>query len=107
MPATQFADNRSDEGLRVSEQHQVVIQIIEWVIDARETRAHAALDDHYGVRLIDIENGHAVDRARGVGAGGRIGNVVGADHQSDVRLREVAVDLLHFYKAVIRNIRFG
>ena len=38
---------------------------------------------------------------------GGIGNVVGADDQRDVGLREVAVDLVHLLQAVVGDVGFG
>src|SRR5580704_5369500 len=100
----EFADNRSDELFCVAEEHQGVIEVVEGVVDAGKTGAHAAFDHHHRVGFVDIEDGHAVDRTGSVRARGRVGHVVGADHQSDISLWEVAVNLLHLYEPVVRNV---
>ena len=41
------------------------------------------------LRLVDVQDRHAVDRAAGIVARGRIDDVVRADHEHDVRLREL------------------
>src|SRR3979409_1806702 len=43
----------------------------------------------------------------GGGAGGGIGDIVGADDESDVGLRHVAVDVVHFEQPVIGDVGFG
>jgi hypothetical protein len=55
--------NIRDESLCVAEQHQGVVHVIQRVIDAGKARIHAALDHHRGVRLLDVEHGHPVNRA--------------------------------------------
>ena len=40
--------------------------------------------------LVNIKDGHAVDAAGSIGAGGGIHDVVGTDDERDVGLREVA-----------------
>src|ERR1035438_3324933 len=85
----QFADQVAYEGFGVAEEHQGFVQVIELVVDAREAGAQAALDHHYGLGLVDIQNRHAVDGAGGIGARGGIGDVVGADDERHVRLREL------------------
>src|ERR1700735_2342085 len=94
--AGEFADDVADEIFGVAEEHQGFVEIVERVVDAGETSGHAALDDHHGARFVDVEDGHAVDGACGIGARGGIGDVVGADDKSDVGLCEVTVDLIHF-----------
>src|SRR5260370_23953052 len=59
------------------------------------------------MRFVHVENRHSVDGAGRVGAGGRVGNVVGANHQSDIGLGEIAVDLIHLDQAVVGNVGFG
>src|ERR1019366_5514749 len=97
----------ADKCLGVAKQHQGVIEIVERVIDARKARIHAALDDHYGMGFVHVEDRHPVDWARSIGAGGRVGNVVGANDQGDIGLRKVAVDFVHLNQTVIGNIGFG
>ena len=88
VPSAQFPHDAADKCLGVAEQHQVVIEIVERVIDAREARIHAALDDHHGMGLVHIQNRHPVDGTGSIGASRRIGDVVGADHQGNIGLRE-------------------
>ena len=66
-----------------------------------------ALDHHDGTRLVDVQNRHSVNRARGVGTCRGIGDVVGADHERDVRLREIAVDLVHVKQPVVGDVGLG
>src|ERR1700687_3414173 len=77
----QFADDASDGFLRVAEQHAGLRIEIEIVVDAGEARLHRPLDDDDVLRLIDVEDGHAVDRARLVGACRGIRHVVRGDDQ--------------------------
>ena len=35
-----------------------------------------------------------------------VGHVIGADHQGDVGLRKLPVDVVHTYQPVVRDIRF-
>src|ERR1700735_2810550 len=105
--AGEFADDVADEIFGVAEEHQSFVEIVERVVDAGETGSHAALDDHDGARFVDVENGHAVDGAGGVGARGGICDVVGADDESDVGLREIAVDLVHLEEFVVGDVGFG
>src|SRR5467141_4683605 len=57
--------------------------------------------------FVDVEDRHPVDGAGSIRAGGRVGDVVGANHQGDVGLREVTIDLIHLDQAVVGNIGFG
>ena len=59
------------------------------------------------IHRILVENGHAEDGAGGIGAGGGIGHVVGADDQGDIGLRQVAIDLVHFDEPVVGDVGFG
>src|SRR5437667_5602739 len=75
----ELADDVSYKGPGVSKEHQGPVEVVEFVIDAREAGTHAAFDDHDGPGLVDVEDGHAVDRAARVGARCRVGQDVGAD----------------------------
>src|SRR5579862_1347192 len=88
VSAAQLPHNRSYKLLCVTEQHQRVVEVVERIVNAGEAGVHAALDDHDGMGFVDVEDGHAEDRARFVGAGGRVGDVVGADDKRHVGLRE-------------------
>src|SRR5208283_4133237 len=89
------------------EEHQVIVEVIERVVDSGKSRTHAALDHHYGARLVHIENGHTIDRAAGVAASRRIGDVVGANHQRHVGLRHVGIHVVHVQQFVVGNVRLG
>src|SRR3954452_589545 len=67
----------------------------ELVLDAGEAGAHGAFEEDDSLRLVSVQDGHAVDRGAGGVAGRRVHDVVGADDQDDVRGLEVAVDLVH------------
>src|SRR6266436_4831305 len=107
VAAGEFADDVAYEILGVAEEHQRVVQVIQRVVDAGEAGGHAALDDHDGARFVDVQDGHAEDGAGGVGAGGGIGDIVGADDQRDVGLRHVAVDGVHVEELVVGDVGFG
>src|ERR1700728_1694182 len=102
VSTAEFANDRSDELFCVAKEHQGVREVVERIINAGEPWAHAAFDHHHGVGFVDIENGHAVDGAGCVSPRGRVSDVVGADHQGHISLREVAVDLIHFDEPVVR-----
>ena len=53
----------SDGVLGVAEDHHGVVTAVELVVYARETGIHAALEDHDGAGIFDVEDRHAVDRA--------------------------------------------
>ena len=61
--AGKFADDGAYEAFGVAEEHQGFVEVVERVIDSGEARGHAALDDHYRVRLVHVENRHAEDGA--------------------------------------------
>src|SRR2546429_1281745 len=70
-------------------------------------RSHAALDHHHRARLVHVEDGHAKNRAGVIRACGGIRDVVCANDQCDVGLRELTVDLIHIEKFVVGNVGFG
>src|ERR1700733_3681657 len=107
MAAAEFADDCAYELFGVAEEHESAVEVVERVVDSGETGAHAAFDDHDGVGFVDVEDRHAEDGAGLVGARGGVGDVVGADDEGDVGLREVAVDLVHFDEAIVGNVGFG
>ena len=59
------------------------------------------------LRLVDVEDGHAVDGRRLVVAGRRVDHVVGADDQRHVGVLELAVDLLHLLEPVVGDVGLG
>src|SRR3984957_9820726 len=90
--ASQFVDQTVHKRLGVSEQHESVVKIVERVVDAGKAWAHAAFDDHHGAGLVYVEDRHTENGAGLVGARGRVGDIVGADDEGDISLREVTVD---------------
>src|ERR1035441_3801347 len=64
----QFLQDLGDECLGIAEQHQGLIHVIQIVVDAGEAGIHGALDHHDGVGLVDVQNRHAENRARFIGA---------------------------------------
>src|SRR5580693_4575669 len=107
VAAGEFTDDVADEIFGVPEEHQRAVEIVERVINTGEAGGHAALDDHYGARLVHIENRHAVDGAARIRASGGIGDVVGTDHESHIGLRKVTIDKVHLQELVVRNVGFG
>src|ERR1700693_5409370 len=61
VSAAQLAHDCANELFGVAKEHQRVAKVIERVIDAGEAGAHAAFDDHNGVRFIHVKDGHAED----------------------------------------------
>src|SRR6202051_3222369 len=78
--------------LGVAEQHHGVVTVEQGIVDAGIARCERALDEHHGAGLPDLQYRHAVDRRFRIVLGGRIGDVVGADHEGDVRLGEFRID---------------
>ncbi len=93
--------------LGVREQHRGVVAVEEVVVDSGEAGAQGALDHDHLVRLGDLDDRHAGDRARGIVLGRRVGDVVGADHDRDVRLRHLGVDLVHLPELLVGDVRLG
>ncbi len=56
---------------------------------------------------MDVENRHTVDRALRIVLGGRVGHVVGADDENDIRIREFVVDVVHVIELIVGHIGFG
>ena len=107
-PASLQRLDRRDEvleaGLGVGEEHARLGVRVERVVDARVAAAHGALDDDDALGLVDVEDGHAVDGRRRVGAGHRVGDVVGADDEGHVAARELGVDLLHLLELRVGHV---
>ena len=57
------------------------------------------------LRMVDVEDRHAVDRAARVAACSRVRHVVRADHERDVGLFERGVDLVHLVQLVVGHVR--
>ena len=73
----------------------------------RRSRGHRALDDDDARRLVDVEDGHPVDRTGGVVTGSGIRDVVRADDERDVCPRELGVHVLHLEELRVRHVRLG
>ena len=59
------------------------------------------------LRLPHLEHRHAGDRALRIFERAGVHDVVRADHEHDVGVREVVVDLVHLEHDVVRHVRFG
>ena len=59
------------------------------------------------LRLLHVQNGHAVDRGALGSVGSRVRDVVCADHNGGVAVREAGVDLLHLMQLLIRHVGLG
>lgn len=80
--AGQFADDVADEVFGVTEEHQIIVEVVQRIIDAGKSSRHAALNHHYRARFVYIENWHAVNWAARVAACRRIGHIIRADQGS-------------------------
>ena len=69
------------ERFGISKKHAGFLEVIERVVNPREPRAHAALDDHDRARFVHVENRHAIDGTGGIRAGGGVRDVIGANDQ--------------------------
>jgi hypothetical protein len=63
----------------------------QWAGDAGESAREATLHDEAGLRLVDVEDRHARDGVLGL-AGHGVHDVVGADDDGDIALREGRAD---------------
>src|SRR5260370_20150791 len=104
--AAEFADDRADEGFCVAEEHERAVKIVERIIDARKTCGHAALDDHHGARLVDVQNRHAVDWTAGIGARGGVSDVSPANHQRHLGPQKISLYFVHVQEFIVKNVRF-
>ena len=102
-----LGDQRCHRGARVAEEHERVRLVEERVVDAGKPGRHAALQDDDGLRLVDVEDRHPVDRAVRLGPRGGVDHVVGADDDSNIGAREIAVDRVHLLELRIGDVRLG
>src|SRR5438093_12924198 len=79
-----LGDELGEALLGVAEEHHTLLVVIEVVVDPGEARAHAALEHDDRLGAVDLEDRHAVERARPVALGRGVGDVVGAHHERDV-----------------------
>ena len=91
----------------VGEVHARLGVYVERVVDAGVAATHRALHDDDRTSLVDIEDRHAEDGACAVRPGGRVGDVVGADHESYVRALELGVDVVHFLELRVGHVSLG
>src|ERR1043166_2006569 len=105
--AAKLAHYRADKGLSIAEEHQRFVKVVKRIINSRETCCHASLDDHHCSRLIDIKDRHAIDGAARIRSRRGIRHVVGANDQSDIGLRKVPVDDVHFKELVVGDVGLG
>ena len=101
-----FLDQRRERRLRIPEEHLRLLVIEELVLDTGEAGIHAALHDDDVRRLIHVENGHSMDRAARIVAGGRIDDVVRPDDECDIGAGELWVDVIHVVKLWVGNVGF-
>src|SRR5271154_5802889 len=92
--AAELANDVSHERFCVAEEHEGLVEVVERIVYSGEAGTHAAFDDHHSAGFIDVENWHPVYWAARVGASRGIRNVVRADHQCNIRLREFAVNFV-------------
>src|SRR5262245_15415557 len=105
--SVEVLQDRVDDLLAVAEQHHGVVREVALVLDTGLAGAHAAFDEEDRLRLLDVEDRHAEDRRGRIRLGGRVRDVVRADDEGDVRLRELAVDVLELEDLVVGNVRLG
>ena len=103
----ELGEHGVDHLARVAEEHLRVVLVEQRVFDAGVAARHPALEHDAGLRFPDFEDGHAVDRARRIVERAGIDDVVGADHDRDIGLGEVVIDLFHLDHDVVRHARFG
>src|SRR5215468_2437023 len=73
--AGELTHNIANKIFGVTEKHERLVEVIQRIVDSREARSHAALDDHNCPGLVHVEDGHPVNRASGIGASSRISHV--------------------------------
>src|SRR4029453_1970051 len=79
--ARQLLDQFPDHNLRIAKQHPRSLGKIQRVVDAGKARILASLDREHRPRLVGFDDRHAVNRARLVGVGGWIDDVIRADDE--------------------------
>src|SRR6185436_2442811 len=97
----QLLDQLGEHALGIAEEHHRLGIVVELVVDPGEAGLEAALDDDDVARLVDVEDRHAVDRARLVVTSRGIDDVVGAHHQHHVGALELGVDLLEVVELLV------
>ena len=100
-------ENRIQAFLGVAEQHARVLLEEQRILHACVTGGHGAFQHDGGAALPAFQNRHAADRAVGLFKRGRVHDVVGADDDGDIDVREIVVDLVHLEDDVIRHLGLG
>ena len=59
------------------------------------------------MRLVGIENWHAIDWTVRIGSCHRIDYIIGANHQSDIRLGELGIDFIEIINLVVFDTGFS
>mmetsp|Transcript_18195 Transcript_18195/g.41909 ORF Transcript_18195/g.41909 Transcript_18195/m.41909 type:complete len:501 (+) Transcript_18195:54-1556(+) len=96
-----------DGVLGVSEKHVGVVLDEDGVVDPGVSGRQGSLHDDDLLGIPDPEHRHPCDLRVGVVFRGGVDRVVGADHEGDVGLAEVVVDLLQLLDDVVGDPGFG
>ena len=102
------AHDRAEGFFRVT-QHQrdmLFSSVIEGVIDTGVTRPCVVVAHDEAFRVFDIQDGHAVDRCAFGRIRSRVHNIVGADHNDDIGVFEILIDVLHLIQFVVGDVDF-
>mmetsp|Transcript_16953 Transcript_16953/g.34386 ORF Transcript_16953/g.34386 Transcript_16953/m.34386 type:complete len:312 (+) Transcript_16953:674-1609(+) len=87
--------------LRVPQKHVRVLLIEHRVVQVRVPASHRALHVHTRFGVPNFQHRHAVDRTSRQFLGSRVGDVVGSDHEGDVGLSELLIDLVHLEHPIV------
>src|SRR5207245_10250129 len=90
-----LADELGEAVLGVAEEHHTLLVVVEVVVHPGEARAQAALEHDDRLGAVDLQDGDAVEGARPVALGRRVGDVVAAHHEYAAGLRGGGVARLH------------
>ena len=80
---------------------------VERILHSGVARLKVVVTYNNVLRLIDVEHRHAVDRCALSLTGGRIEDVIRADHDHEVGRLEVVIDPLHLEEVIVGHIRLG
>ena len=93
-----------DSILGIAEQHCRVVIEEQRILDTGISRGHRSLEDNDVVGMPHAQYRHTGNRTGRVSLSGGIDGVVGPDHQHDIGISEVVVDLIHFQHDVVGNL---